>query len=170
MSGVIEPPLRGIKLDDFLDREHIALRELERYGFMMLNMPQIVRAKGYACVWHWLIEWHPYLLMREPSRFGDEQFYLVDRGYNPWRRHMIAFARDELLDCDDFKAWQHRIKALSYDDVFAVMDDAMEHRMRNKAVFSQYANMIFGLVRRLEERYQDSKKNRAQAMKAGIYA
>jgi len=157
-------PLRLIKLDDFVDREHIALRELERYGLMMRVLPDIVKAKGHAVVWNWLAEWHPYIFLREPNRFGDDQFYLVDRGYNPWRRHLIAFARDELMDCDDFARWQRRRELRCGDsDMIALMADATVWAMNRRLIYTQYANMIFGLVRRLEERYQLAKQRKAHA-------
>ena len=68
-----------------------AAEDLATYTNRLRLAAASIRTNTVGTALHRLKAWRLYGLERHPGRWPDGRFYLLDRNYQPWRQHHIAF-------------------------------------------------------------------------------
>jgi hypothetical protein len=70
----------------------------------------------------------PYMFERNKQRWPDGLFHLVDRDYQPWMHHTIAYTAEQ-LEFASVGEWQrsNAIQTALSDNYFLIVDDDMQY-------------------------------------------
>jgi hypothetical protein len=89
-------PLSMSELFSGIDPKRAAYSDLTTYAQRLKSIAETVPIAGHAKALSWVSEWRMYALEKNVQRWPDGLYHLVDRGYQLWRGHDIAFTREEL--------------------------------------------------------------------------
>jgi hypothetical protein len=95
--------------------------DLDTYADRLNSICKVVSTLQHGVALRWITDWRMYCFERNPTRWADEKFYLLNRSYQFWRGHRIAFTRDELtaIGCDE---WDRRVILCGHDEDWVPME------------------------------------------------
>jgi hypothetical protein len=131
------------------NRAQLAADDLARAGETLASIAMRVHPCDHRTALGWIDDWRLYVLERNPRRFQDDAFHLLDRGYQPWRSHRISFTSGDLTVIG-IQAWCRSLREEFRQDVLPLQSD-------NFSVFPgrrlrRYAELVRGLSEALDAR------------------
>lgn len=109
-----------------------ALVDLDDYAQRLRQITDVVRPCAHAMALGWIHEWRAYCFELNPQRWPDGKFYLLNRSYQHWRGHRIAFDREELARIGVVHWNARRIHAQSDEDFLYLASDQFISRPGRK--------------------------------------
>jgi hypothetical protein len=121
-----------------------ASMELDDYAARLRSMSQVLRPIQYGVALGWISDWRMYTFEKNTRRWPDGKFYLLNRSYQFWRGHRIAFDREELtaLGCDE---WDRRVIRCAHGMTCLPMEaDCFHHAPRRQ--LKSYVDLVARLA------------------------
>jgi hypothetical protein len=132
------------ELQDGIAPEKRAAMDLDKYADRLRSMCAVLRPMQYGLALSWISDWRLYCFERNITRWSDGKYYLLNRDYDLWRGHKIAFTRSELdaIGCDEWG--RLAIRTLHKDSIVPLEADCFHLRPRRQ--FKRYAQLINNLA------------------------
>jgi hypothetical protein len=130
--------------------EKCALMDLDKYAARLRSMSDVLRPIQHGATLTWITEWRMYTFERNTQRWPDGKFYLLNRSYQFWRGHRIAFDREELtaIGCDE---WDRLAIGCASDANFLPMEADCFHRFPRRQL-RRYVDLVTALSNAFAQR------------------
>lgn len=143
---------RIVTISDFLSRSYRARRDLENYADRLRQVTVVVRPLHHRVALQWFDDYRMYCFEQNPDRWPDGRYYLLDRGYEHWRGHRIAFTHEQLFQIEGMREW-NQLRQVGDNIFVCLQDDSWRTRFRG-ARLRQYVSLITKIAAAFELRPQ----------------
>jgi hypothetical protein len=142
---------------DPLHRLSDAASELSTYANKLASAATELPPKHHGLALMLTSDWRIYGFERNRSRWPDNRFYMLDRGYGHWRGHKVSFTAEQ-LEAFGLRDWDRRAVAEAHDaDMFPLQADSFHYNPRRRLpeLAAVVSRISAHLDQVLERRYQE---------------
>jgi hypothetical protein len=132
-----------------------AVGDMARYTNRLASIVHNVPVGKHGIALTWISDWRMYCFEQNFDRWPNGKFYLLDRSYECWRGHRIAFTRAELTTLG-FDEWDRLAIRCGHDDDWVPLEADCFHENPRRQL-ARYVCRIAGLFEAFTARWPSTK-------------